>query len=348
METAPYGELMQWWWLAPAVAAVSLALTALLRRYALRRRLLDVPNARSSHAAPTPRGGGLAIVASFVAALTVAGAAGLLPISLVGALALAGGIVAAVGFIDDHGHLAARWRLLAHFAAAAAALSILPEIPVPFGLSVPPAGAFLALLALGEVFYLVWTLNLYNFMDGIDGIAAVEAICVCLGGALVFLLGGAPLLAAAPLLLAAATAGFLRWNWPPARIFMGDAGSGFLGFTLGVLSLQAALLASAFFWSWTILLAVFISDASLTLARRARAGEKLHEAHSSHAYQHAARRWGHLRVTLATAAIDLFWLLPLALAVVLGWLHPAIATTTAYAPLLLLAWRLDAGTRKNG
>ncbi|MDR1063398.1 MAG: glycosyltransferase family 4 protein [Azoarcus sp.] len=328
---------MQWWCLAAAVATVSLALTASLRRYALRQHLLDLPNARSSHTRPTPRGGGLAIVASFAAALAVAGYAELLPMPLVQASIFAGGIVAITGFVDDHGHIAARWRLLAHFAAAGTALSILPEIPAPAGASI--SNGLLALAVLGEVFYLAWMLNLYNFMDGIDGIAAIEAICVCLGGAMLFLLGGAPCLAAAPLLLAAATAGFLYWNWPPARIFMGDGGSGFLGFILGLLSLQAP----ALFWHWTILLAVFICDASLTLARRALAGQKLHEAHRSHAYQHAAQHWGHLSVSLATAAINLFWLLPLALAAILGWLPLPAAMLAAYIPLLALAGYLHAG-----
>ncbi|MDR0702974.1 MAG: glycosyltransferase family 4 protein [Azoarcus sp.] len=337
MEIAQCGAFVQWGGLAAATAAASLALTALLRRYALRRHLLDVPNARSSHARPTPRGGGLAIVASFAAAMAVAGCAGLLPMPLIQASIFAGGIVAVIGFADDHGHIAARWRLLAHFAAAGAALLILPKIPALFVGPMP--WGLLALTALAEAFYLAWMLNLYNFMDGIDGIAATEAICVCLGGAALFLLGGPPCLAAAPVLLAAAVAGFLCWNWPPARVFMGDGGSGFLGFILGLLSLQAP----ALFWHWTILLAVFICDASLTLARRALDGQKLHEAHRSHAYQHAAQHWGHLPVTLATAAINLFWLLPLALAAALDWLPLSVSMASAYAPLLALAWRLDAG-----
>lgn len=343
MEIALPPNLAQCFGLALAVAALSLALTALLRRYALWRRLLDIPNARSSHAAPTPRGGGAAIVASFFAALAAANHMGMLSPALVWTLMGAGGLVALAGLIDDHGHFAARWRLLAHFIAAAACLYALPEHPGLFGAAHPSSGGSLALLVCGEVLYLVWMLNLYNFMDGIDGIAGTEAICASLGGALLFLSGGAPGLAAAPLLLAAAVAGFLYWNWPPARIFMGDVGSGFLGFALGLLPLHAALQAPTLFWGWMILLAVFICDASLTLARRALAGARIHEAHRSHAYQHAARRWGHRSVTLAVAAINIFWLLPLALAAALGYIHPAIGVATAYAPLLALAWALDAG-----
>ncbi|WYX20671.1 hypothetical protein WJ973_05405 [Achromobacter xylosoxidans] len=101
---------------------------------------------------------------------------------------------------------------------------------------------------------LVWLLNLYNFMDGIDGIAAAEAVCVCSGGAILYLLTGRPEAGYAPLLLAAAAAGFLCWNFPPAKIFMGDVGSGFLGITLGVLALQAGWTAPQLTWSWLILL----------------------------------------------------------------------------------------------
>jgi Fuc2NAc and GlcNAc transferase len=340
------------WPLLLAVVVASLVFTALLRRYALRRHLLDVPNARSSHTVPTPRGGGVAIVVSFFAALimSVSGYAGLpLPPTLIWSLVGAGGMVAIIGFVDDHGHLAARWRLLVHFIAATAVLLILPEVPDPFafGSPRPLPESLLALLACGEVFYLVWVLNLYNFMDGIDGIAGIEALCVCLGAALLFLLRGdvqATGLAAVALLLAAAALGFLYWNWPPARIFMGDAGSGFLGFALGVLSLFATLQAPVLFWSWVILLAVFICDASLTLARRALSGQRVHEAHRSHAYQHAAQRWGHRPVTLAVGAINILWLLPLALAVGLDRLHPAIGIFLAYTPQTLLAWKFAAGT----
>jgi Fuc2NAc and GlcNAc transferase len=349
--------LRQTWWLPGGVAAASLVLTALLRRYALRRHLLDVPNARSSHTVPTPRGGGVAIVVSFFAALAVSasGYAGLpLPPTLLWSLIGAGGVVAIIGFVDDHNHIAAHWRLLVHFIAAAAVLFILPEVPNPFTFTLaftpdsprPLSGILLALLACGEVLYLVWVLNLYNFMDGIDGIAGTEAICVCLGGALLFLLRGDIQdirLAVVALLLAAAALGFLYWNWSPARIFMGDAGSGFLGFALGVLSLYATLQAPVLFWSWAILLAVFICDASLTLARRAFARQRVHEAHRSHAYQHAAQRRGHRPVTLAVGAINIFWLLPLALAVGLDRLHPAIGILAAYAPLTVAALKLNAG-----
>ena len=215
-------EIMRFWWVLLAAAGVSLALTYGLRRYALARSLMDIPNARSSHRVPTPRGGGVAILVSFLLALPVFALTGVLDRSAAAALLGAGAWVAAVGFLDDHGHVAARWRLLAHFAGAAWALAWLDGAPplALFGSTVDLgwAGAGLATL------YLVWLLNLYNFMDGIDGIAGVEAICACVGGALLYVLVGQPALVPVPLALAAAVAGFLYWNFPPARIFMGDAG----------------------------------------------------------------------------------------------------------------------------
>jgi Fuc2NAc and GlcNAc transferase len=193
-------------------------------------------------------------------------------------------------------------------------------------------------------FYLVWLLNLYNFMDGIDGIASVEAICVCLGAAIIYILTGHSDLLLLPLLLACAVAGFLFWNFPPAKIFMGDAGSGFLGIILGCLSLQGAWISSQFLWVWLILLGVFIVDATVTLIRRLIRGDKVYEAHRSHAYQFASRRVGkHLPVTSAVGVINLCWLLPVALCVVHFGLDGALGVIIAYAPLLALAFIFKAG-----
>ena len=328
---------MSGWPLLLLAGVVSALMTGLVRRYALARSILDVPNARSSHTAPTPRGGGVAIVLATLAALPVLAAAGSLPWAALWALGGAGGFVALIGFLDDHGHIAARWRLLAHFAAAAWALAWLGGAPplLVFGVSIDLGWLGVLLAAV----YLVWLLNLYNFMDGIDGIASVEAIAVGVGGALLYALTGHPGLAMAPLALAAAAGG----------IFMGDAGSGFLGIVLGVLSLHAAWQAPQLLWSWVILLGVFVVDATLTLLRRLLRGEKVYEAHRSHAYQHASRRYGrHLPVTLAVAAIDLFWLLPIALWVGAGGLDGLLGVTIAYLPLLALAVKYRAGMPESG
>lgn len=333
---------MIYWWLIPVVVLVSFGLTAALRRYALARSIIDVPNARSSHSIPTPRGGGVAIVVGFLMVLPIITLANLLPLRILIGTWLAGALVAIVGFMDDHGHIPAQWRLLGHFSAAAWALFWLGGLPVitVFGLSIDLgwSGGVVA------AFYLVWMLNLYNFMDGIDGLASIEAICACLGACLIYWLGGFEGLFWLPLLLAMAVVGFLFWNFPPARIFMGDAGSGFLGLMLGVISIQAAWVSSQLMWVWLILLGVFIVDSTFTLVRRVLRGDKVYEAHRSHAYQFATRRFGrHLPVTLSVAAINLFWLLPVALGVVLLKWDGAWGLVLAYTPLVGLAIKFNAG-----
>ncbi|OBY56820.1 glycosyltransferase family 4 protein [Pseudomonas nitroreducens] len=325
-----------------AVFIASWAMTAGVRRYALARSIMDIPNARSSHRIPTPRGGGVAIVLGFLGGLPLAAVLGMVGGASLVALLPAGALVAAIGFLDDHRHIPARWRLLGHFVAALWLLCWLggvPVLPLPWGaLDLGLAGDLLGLV------FLVWLLNLYNFMDGIDGIAGLEAISVCLGGALCGWAFGAVEQVWLPLLLGLAATGFLVWNFPPARIFMGDAGSGFLGLILGGLALQASSVAPPLIWSWLILLGVFIVDATFTLIHRLMRGERVYEAHRSHAYQRASRRYGsHLRVSLAVSAINVFWLLPLALLVALGHVSGLLALIVAYAPLVLVVAHLGAG-----
>lgn len=333
---------MIYWWLVLAVAFISLGLTAVLRRYALHRSIIDFPNARSSHTVPTPRGGGLSIVVAFLAVIPFFGWAQLVPWQTLIALGGAGGLVAIIGFMDDHGHIPARWRLVGHFSASAWALFWVGGLP--------PVNIFGWTLDIGwighvlGVLYLVWLLNLYNFMDGIDGIASIEALCSCLGACLLYWIGGFDGIYWLPLILAMAVSGFLYWNFPPARIFMGDAGSGFLGIALGVISLQAAWISPQLLWGWLILLGVFIVDATFTLMRRLMRGEKVYEAHRTHAYQYASRKAGrHLPVTLVVAAINLFWLLPIAICVEVYQLDGALCLLIAYLPLIILALVFHAG-----
>ena len=318
-----------------SVCALAWALTGLLRRYALRRDLLDYPGARSSHSVPTPRGGGVAIVVVFIC-VTLA-ATGVLELRTAAAVGGCGLLVAAIGFWDDHRHVAPLWRLLAHGIGALGMLLLLGGLPeLAFGnqrVHLGPAGFILGIVAI------VWLVNLYNFMDGIDGIASVEAITVAGGAAAIVYWNGGAAQAVWLASLAAAVAGFLVWNWPPARIFMGDAGSGFLGFILATLALATSHEGFIELWSWMILLGVFVTDATVTLVRRLLKGERVYEAHCSHAYQHAARRWGgHRPVALLVGAINLGWLLPLA------WLASAwpasgwLIMILAYFPLVLLAF----------
>ena len=333
---------MSAWFLIPIIFIVSLILTRMLRLYALNNSLIDIPNLRSSHSIPTPRGGGVAIVLSFLMLLPLLSYGGYLPWAQVIGLVGSGGAVALIGFLDDHGHIAARWRLLGHFTAAFWALYWVASLPplVFFGFELN----FGVLSYVFGALYLVWMLNLYNFMDGIDGLASVEAITVCLSAAVLYFVGGIEQLIWAPLLLAFAVTGFLYWNFPPAKIFMGDAGSGFLGLILATLSLQAAALSPKFLWVWIILLGVFIVDATFTLIRRLIRGDKVYEAHRSHAYQFASRRIGkHLYVTLGVALINIIWLLPLAYLVAVEYLDGVLALVIAYSPLILIAFKYNAG-----
>lgn len=321
---------------------IGLAGTWLARRYALRRRLLDHPNARSSHVVATPRGGGIAIVAGFAVGMTLwASLAGPGPWRLLWAAVVPPALlVAAIGFWDDHRPLPARWRLLVHFAAAALAVLVLGGLrPLPLpGIEVDAGLAGSAMAVVG----LVWILNLYNFMDGIDGIAATEGVFVATSAAL---LAGPGSGAFVPLLLvSAASAGFLAFNWPPARIFMGDVGSGFLGFVLGALLFAQHASGHLPFGAGLILLGAFLADATVTLLVRLLRGERLHEAHRSHAYQRAARRFGgHRTVTAAVLAINLLWLLPLSMLATRwpDWSLPLAAL--AITPLAALALSLGAG-----
>lgn len=333
------------WWSLLIAAPVSLLLTGAIRRYALSRGLIDIPGSRSSHTVPTPRGGGAAIVVCFAVALAAFIAFDLYSRSMLAALLGAGLLIALVGFADDHRDIAPYWRLLVHVAAAVWALLWMDGAP-PFsffGSTVDPGwvGFVCAVLVL------VWAVNLYNFMDGIDGIAAVEAICVCGGGALLYVLAGQASLAVLPLVLAAAAAGFLLWNFPPARIFLGDVGSGFLGITGVLLGFQAAWAEPRLLWSWIILLGVFVTDATFTLLRRLLRREKALEAHRSHAYQHASRRFGHRVVTLVVGAIDLVWLLPMAYLVGSGRLEGVLGMIVAYVPLIGL-WVWFKGGKPEG
>jgi len=280
----------------------SAGLSALVRRWALSHAVLDIPNERSSHSVPTPRGGGLAI-----AVVVLAGVAILERLHLVlprSALALVGGglLVALVGWLDDRHEVRPWLRIVAHAAAAAwtvAWLGGMPSLTIGAGAAhLGLGGTLLAMLGI------VWLTNLYNFMDGIDGLAAAEAFVVASAGALLLAARGAPL-ALVALLVAAAAAGFLVWNWPPARLFMGDVGSGFLGYSFGGLALASENARALPALLWLVLLGPFFVDATVTLLRRMARGERWYAAHRMHAYQRAVQAgWSHRQVTVLVAGLS--------------------------------------------
>jgi UDP-N-acetylmuramyl pentapeptide phosphotransferase/UDP-N-acetylglucosamine-1-phosphate transferase len=276
--------------MAPWVAFLMCGLTLawLLKRSG--RLPMDHPNERSLHATPTPRIGGLGIMAGVAAASVWLASASLAPVMLA-AFALA-----ALSVLDDVRGLPVVLRFLAHFIAAAACL---------LALGLTGWAMLLGTLAV------VWMTNLYNFMDGTDGLAGGMAAIGFAALALAAWLGHAPELAALCAAIAAAAVAFLRFNFPPARVFMGDAGSiplGFLAATLGIFGARQGA------WPWLFPLLVFspfVVDASVTLARRGLRGEKIWRAHRSHYYQrvvllgasHRQLAWAAYALMLASAAL---------------------------------------------
>ncbi|GER62149.1 glycosyltransferase WbpL [Enterobacter ludwigii] len=297
---------------------------------------------------PTPRGGGVAIVLTILAALACFYFSNDLMIKSFLGLFIPGLIVAIIGFLDDHGHIAARWRLLMHFLAAAIGMYFLGTFPV-----INLFGYELSLSWIGMILgcvYLVWMLNLYNFMDGINGLASAEAITFAACSAILVVVNhftDAPG-SIYPLMLAliGAAGGFIVWNFPVAKIFMGDAGSGFLGITIGLMILHIAKVDSHFFIAELSLLGIFIVDATTTLLRRVVAGKKVYEAHASHSYQILARKYGsHVPVTLMAIAVNLLWLFPIAMLIASAKIDGVVGLVIAWFPLLIVALKCGAGVR---
>lgn len=319
----------------------SAILTGLFRLVAQRVRLIDVPVSRSAHSKPVPVGGGISIVALILLVIAYCYWTGQIPANEFAAL-MAGLVIACIGIVDDMKQLNVRWRIPAQFLASSYVVYCLGDVPaIDFGLFNFPESMLLNVLA---IFALVWLLNLFNFMDGIDGIAATELIAVNVVS-LIIVINSDAVLTLLSASFAAAAAGFLLWNWAPAKIFMGDVGSSFIGFTLGVMALLSLFHGSMTVWTWVLLLGVFIVDATLTLFVRFRRRQRWYEGHASHAYQNAARHYkSHAKVTIAILLINLFWLGPLA------WLsmqYPKmglVMTVIGLLPLLLLAKRFAAGS----
>ncbi len=290
--------------------------TGLVRGYALRRSLLDVPNHRSSHTVPTPRGGGLAIVVVVMVATALQYLHGEINSRIAVVVTVGGGLIALVGWVDDRHGVQAAARALAHFTAAIIAVYFIgtPD-SIVFGNRTLALGPIYQVLA---VFGIVWLTNLFNFMDGIDGIAAGEATAVAAAGGVLLLAAGERGTATLAMMVGGASLGFLFWNWPPAKIFMGDVGSGFLGFVLAVIALASSSSEAVFLEIWLLLLGVFVFDATVTLVRRL-GRERFYEAHRRHAYQRAVQSgFSHAQVALCVLLMNV----ALAAIGALAWYYP--------------------------
>jgi Fuc2NAc and GlcNAc transferase len=326
-----------------STSAVSASLAFPLRAWLRNQQLLDLPGDRRSHEHPTPRGGGLAVVAALVAAWLL-WPGGLvhwwLPMAAVLGMAL-------VGWIEDRHGLQARWRFLAQAAVATALVVGLGELS-----SIRVAGTVFeggAVLSVIGVIAAVWLINLYNFMDGSDGLAAGQGVWV---GAIFFVLfaeASQPHLAALAIAGAGAWGGFLVWNRPPASLFMGDVGSLALGAFVAALALLGEATGAVSVWLSFMVSSTFIVDATLTLLRRVVRGERWYTPHRQHAYQRLlVMGWSHGRVLALYALVNVLVVSPVIAA---AWRWPGADTLLAagLAALLALGWQVvqSAATRHN-
>lgn len=260
---------------------MSFALTRFLIPVLTKKSLIDHPNERSSHIVPTPRGGGWAIVVPILAVLIYKSIVN--EWADVGWAVIVGAIVlSAISWLDDVRSLSVKVRLLIQFTVVVIVVAMTPFELIQ-SLAILPT----IILSIILVLAWVWFINLYNFMDGIDGISSVETIFICVGIAAVYWISEGqetdmPMLA---LIIASATAGFLFWNWSPAKIFMGDIGSVFLGFIIGWLLIGLAMNGH---WAAAFILPLYyLADTTITLCRRALRGDRFWEAHREHFYQRA-------------------------------------------------------------
>ena len=275
---------------------ISFILTYLIKNYAIKKSLLAEVTERSSHSVPIPHGGGIAIAMTWFVGLFYLYFSDSIDKHLFFAL-LVGVIISAVSYFDDLFELSAKVRLFTQSFVAFLGLYFLggfEELNL-FLFSIDNQ-LFTNIFAF---FMIVWFINLYNFLDGIDGYAGSEALFLSLAAFILF--GGSYFL-----VLAVAVLGFLVWNWHKAKIFMGDVGSTLLGYNVAIFTIYYANQESSNLWIWIILFGVFWFDATLTLFRRYQTGEKLSQAHKKHAYQRLNQSgWSHSDIVIASIKLNI-------------------------------------------
>ena len=336
-------------WL-PSILAFLLPLAAtalgvrLLLPWLAARAVLDRPNERSSHRHPTPRGGGIAVVAVIIAALWAIHLATGAPWRTTVIMTAELGALALVSWIDDRRGASMWLRLAVQLAAVTAGLATIGLGPLAERLGISPW-----LLAVPFALGWMWFVNLYNFMDGIDGITGIETASIGVGlvALAVVTLGAVAGQGLTGLALAGTAIGFLLWNWHPARIFLGDVGSVPLGFLVGGLLIEAAL---AGHWAPALILPLYyLADATYTLFARAFKGQRPWAAHKSHFYQRAHQGGlTHGQISLCIGALNIV-LIALATVAALGWTWLALAAAFAATGVLLAYFgtRGAAATAKN-
>lgn len=282
----------------------------LMRYVAIKKSILmDVPCNRSSHGTPMPRGGGAPMAVAAIVSIAMLGLirAPLVPQNWVWTICFGGGLIAWIGWQDDKFNLSPQIRFTFH---------VIASIWAVFWL-VPPETDFVFKFLAG--FWVAWSINFYNFMDGIDGLAGAEAVFIGIGAGYIAARVGTQPTLAINWVIACAALGFLFWNWPPAKIFMGDAGSGFLGYTFGCLAIGSGIGWNGGFYTHLVLLALFWGDATFTLLKRILRREKFWEAHRQHLYQKAVQKgYSHHEVTLFFVTVNMLLFIAAALLAGIG------------------------------
>lgn len=315
----------------------SIVVTGLVRRYSINKQIIDVPNERSSHSKPTPRGGGLSISLSLILGIVWLSYFDMLTIQITFAFFLSVFIIAFTGWLDDHRDIPFYWRVVMYSVASLVLLfetgglesirigDVIIEMPLIMGYIITFLG-------------IVWLTNLYNFMDGTDALASIQAICASLFAGWMLYQNEGYELAMICFIIAASCLGFLYWNRPPAKIFMGDVGSCVLGFMFAMLSLLSDLAGLLPVYIWCILLSLFICDATFTLIKRIVGREKWYQAHRSHAYQRLVQMgMSHGRLALLVFIINVLLLWP---AAYLAYNYPvySLAISIWIIVLMFILW----------
>ena len=320
------------WQAAATALVIAFLLTPLVRRYSLRRGLIDEPGPRRSHATRIARGGGLAIGVAIVSASCFQAMAGQQTLSfLLGAV-----IVLSLGWCDDHRPLPVGWRLATQLFVAVGILTWLGPVESIHvaGMPVDLVWVWTPLAAVA----LVWLMNLFNFMDGSDGLASAQGVISCGLFSAVFAVHGELVPAGLAGVVAGATAGFLFWNWPRASIFLGDSGSLLLGWCVGSLALFGTLSGSISIWLAFIIVSPFVVDATATLGWRLARGKRWYTPHKEHAYQYLIQMgWSHHRVLLAWIALNALLVVP-ATALVLWKPQSDLGAAAGMAVILAGGW----------
>jgi Fuc2NAc and GlcNAc transferase len=291
---------------------ISVVLTIVYRQLAIKYNILDVPNERSSHKSPVPRGAGITFFISFNLVLALLIQQDILTLKYTFPVFLGGPVIMLLGYWDDISSIPALVRLSVHMLVAFFIFILISSgFSKAVEISFLPAWPWLTTAFC--ILFIAWFINLYNFMDGCDGLATSIGM---VGAGLISLLSylsGHKDLAITYLILAYALAGFLVFNWHPAKVFMGDAGAYFLGYVFGALALVSKMYYDSSLYIHLIIFGTFIVDATWTLLRRAMRRERVFNAHRQHAFQKLIKAgWGHARVTSLYVLITVLWLFPMA------------------------------------